>query len=127
MSKRLLKTLIVDDSAVTRGLLAETLAGLDGIKVVGTARDGEEGLRLAQTFHPDVVMLDLRMPQKGGIQVLPDLKAMSPAPTVIVLTNFPFSSYRRRCMEAGADYFFDKSQELHEAVALLRSWGGEAK
>lgn len=123
MSRRSIRTLIVDDSPVASILLRDTLDELDGITVVGVAGDGDEGLQLAEKLQPDVVTLDLRMPRKGGFDALPDLKALTPSPKVIVLTSFPFSSHRRRCEDAGADFFFDKSTELHEAVALLRRWG----
>jgi DNA-binding NarL/FixJ family response regulator len=115
-----LKVLIVDDSVTTRALLLDTLAGLNGVRVVGGAGDGEEGLKLAATLKPDVLTLDLRMPHGGGIEFIPRFKQLNPTPIVMVLTNFPFSSYRRRCEDAGADHFFDKSEELHLMVELLR-------
>jgi DNA-binding NarL/FixJ family response regulator len=112
--------LIVDDSSVIRQRLVGLLEEASGIDVVGEATDGTEGLELATALNPDVVVLDIRMPGMGGIELLERLRASNASTTAMVLTNFPYPIYRKRCAELGAHYFFDKSTEFNEAVEMLR-------
>jgi DNA-binding NarL/FixJ family response regulator len=91
------------------------------IDVVCTATDGREGLECVLHHKPDVVILDIRMPGMGGIEVLEALRQRDVTPTVLVLTNFPYPVYRKRCHELGAKFFFDKSTEFVEAVEALRA------
>jgi DNA-binding NarL/FixJ family response regulator len=120
MRNNRLKILIVDDSSVVRSLLADLVNELDGVQVVGTARDGSEALALVRRHEPDFVTLDLRMPGVDGRAVLAELKAIEHPPTVAVLTNFPFVEARRHCMDLGADYFLDKMAEMHVLIQVLR-------
>ncbi len=115
-----LRVLIVDDSSVIRQRLVGLLEEASGIDVVGEATDGTEGLELATALNPDVVVLDIRMPGMGGIELLERLRASNASTTAMVLTNFPYPIYRKRCAELGAHYFFDKSTEFNEAVEMLR-------
>ena len=62
--------------------------------------------------HPDVVILDIRLPQRSGIDMLKDIKDQPTAPIVIMVTNYPYRQYRQACMAAGADYFFSKTDEF---------------
>jgi DNA-binding NarL/FixJ family response regulator len=73
---------------VREGLV--TILGLqDDLEVVGQARDGEEAYRLYEQLRPDILILDLRMPKKDGLQVVTELMAQRPRPRIIVLTNSP--------------------------------------
>ncbi len=114
------RVLIVDDSVVIRQRLSSMLAELAGVAVVGEAVDGREGLELTESLGPDVVFVDIRMPGIGGIELLGRLKTDKAAPIVIVLTNYPYPAYQKRCRELGADYFFDKSTEFEAAIDVLR-------
>lgn len=70
----------------------------------------------------DVVILDIRMPGRNGLDVLRDIKEGSPESKVIILTNYPYPQYRRRCMEEGADFFFDKSSEFEKVTEVLEKY-----
>jgi len=59
------------------------------------------------------------MPSGSGISVLEEVKRRDDSPTVIMLTNYPYPQYRKKCMDAGADYFFDKSSEFHKVTEVL--------
>jgi DNA-binding NarL/FixJ family response regulator len=113
------KILIVDDSAVVRGRLVQLLAGLQKMEIVGEAEDAERGRELTRKLKPDVIILDVQMRNGGGIALLQNIKQMDPTSHVIVLTNEAYPEIRNRCLDAGADYFFDKSTEYHEMVAVL--------
>jgi len=114
-----MRILIADDSAVVRARLISLLADLRGIEVVGQAEDAIQARNLAEKLRPDVAILDLRMPKGSGADVLSDLKKLNPTPKVIMLTNYPHPENRKKCMDEGADYFFDKSNEFQKVVLVL--------
>ena len=114
-----MRILIADDSAVVRARLISLLADLRGIEVVGQAEDAIQARNLAEKLRPDVAILDLRMPKGSGADVLSDLKKLNPTPKVIMLTNYPHPENRKKCMDEGADYFFDKSNEFQKVVSVL--------
>ena len=114
-----MKIVIVDDSIVIRQRLVRQLRELDGIEVVGEANDVPVARKLVEKLKPDVAVLDIRMPSGSGADLVQELKQLKPAPTVIMLTNYPYPENRKKCMALGADFFFDKSTEFQEAVRLL--------
>ena len=122
-----MKVFIADDSAVLRERLATMLADLLGIEIVGQAGEGFEATELIQKLKPDVVILDIRMPGGNGINVLKNIKKDEPAPTVIMLTAYPYPQYRKKCLEARADYFFDKSTEFNEVTKVLKQLIDESR
>jgi two-component system, NarL family, response regulator DevR len=121
-----MKVLIADDSEIVRERLAYLLGDVGGVEIVGQAEDAVEGKNLAEALRPDVAILDVRMPRGSGVDVLRTLKRDNPAATVIILTNFIDPEARQLCMAQGADYFFDKSIEFEQAVAVLRGLSNEA-
>ncbi len=112
MCKTSLKVLIADDSELLRERLTRLLSAIEGIEVAGEAPDGATALQQVQVLKPDVLILDLRMPGGSGIEVLQQIRQKGGRIKVIILTSFPYPQYRERCLAAGADYFFDKSEEL---------------
>lgn len=108
------RVVIADDSAPVRKRLAAFLRTVGGVEIVGQAQDAAEAITSVRQLKPDVIILDIRMPGGGGIGVLEDLRKEEPPPVVIMLTNYPFAQYRRKCLEAGASFFFDKSTEFYE-------------
>ena len=115
--------LIVDDSASVRSRVAALLrdAGLD---VVGEAATAAQARRLARSLHPDVIVLDLALPDGSGMELLPLLKADEPATAIAVLTGTAMESVRRRCLELGADWFFDKARDF-DALGPALAAGAE--
>lgn len=118
---RTLRVLIVDDSALLRGYLMDILRELETIRVVGQAIDATQAVELVAKRRPDVVILDIQLPGVSGIDVLHAVKAHHPAPVVIMFTNYPYPQYRQKCMELGADFFFDKSLEFDALRDVLTS------
>ena len=123
-----MKVFIADDSEVLRERLAIMVADVAGTEFVGQASEGLEATELIRELKPDVVILDIRMPGGNGIDALKGIKKETPAPIVIMLTAYPYPQYRKKCIEAGADYFFDKSTEYQEVGTTLkelrRKFGG---
>jgi DNA-binding NarL/FixJ family response regulator len=85
------------------------------------AQNAAEAIAAFQQIRPEVAILDIQMPDESGIEVLARIKKESPQTTVIMLTNYPLPPFRKRCQEAGADYFFDKSTEFEKVVEVLRT------
>jgi DNA-binding NarL/FixJ family response regulator len=115
-----MKIFITDDSAVVRERLIEMLSELPGIEIIGQAQDGLEATKLIKKLNPDVVISDIRMPREKGIDVLQNIKRDKQAPIVIMLTNYPYPKYRKKCMEAGADFFFEKSTEFEKVMEVVK-------
>jgi|SRR6266513_1174923 len=116
----MMKILIADDSLVVRDRLVALLTEVRGVEVVAQAKDATEAKSLATELRPDVAILDVRMPNGSGADVVREIKQLRPTPKVIVLTNYPHPENRKKCIERGADYFFDKSTEFKKVVAVLR-------
>jgi len=108
----MLTVYIVDDSQVMRERLTESVTDIAGVEITGQSGDPFEALAGITKSHPDVVILDIRLPQRSGIDMLKDIKEQPTAPIVIMVTNYPYRQYRQACMAAGADYFFSKTDEF---------------
>ena len=115
-----MRVVIADDSELFCKLLIADLSDIKGIEIVGQAHKGFETIQLIQELDPDVVILDIRMPGGNGIEVLRSIEKHNEVPVIIMLTNYPYPQYRKRCMEAGADYFFDKSSEFEKVFETLQ-------
>ena len=115
-----MRVVIADDSDVVRQRLTRLLQDIEGVEIVGQAYDTDVARDLVEKCKPDVAILDIRMPSGSGADLLPDIKKMNPAPKVIMLTNYPFPENRKKCMDRGADYFFDKSTEFQKVVTVLK-------
>ena len=115
-SKRILA---VDDSEVICNRLCSMLSEIDNVDVVGQARNSSDGYELYGTLKPDIIILDIRLPDENGISLLKKIKAEDSEITIVMFTNYPYLAYKKRCMELGADHFFDKSTELQKLVDLI--------
>jgi DNA-binding NarL/FixJ family response regulator len=116
-----MKIFLVDDSMQVVERLKAMLALLPGIEVIGSATDLPEALHSIRTARPDVVLLDLRLPSGSGMQVLQMIKNEKLGTIVVVLTNYAFPQYRKRCEEAGAYAFLDKSRDFTAVPQVLRA------
>ena len=84
VNKRRIRVLVVDDSALMRRLLSDLLSSAPEIEIVGTARDGREAVLQAIRLKPDVITLDVEMPEVSGLEALPSLLAVHEAPVIMV-------------------------------------------
>jgi DNA-binding NarL/FixJ family response regulator len=122
-----LRVLICDDHPVFRNGLRMLLAAQDGIEVVGDASDGREGVRLAADLQPDVVVMDLQMPELNGIEATREIVATSPHVRVLVLTMFEDDDSVFAAMRAGARGYLLKGADQDEIVRAIEAVGsGEA-
>ncbi|MEQ9619049.1 MAG: response regulator transcription factor [Deltaproteobacteria bacterium] len=116
-----MKVLVVDDSRIIRDRLVNLLSTIKGVETVAEAENAEMAISRYQTDRHEVLILDIRMRGENGIEVLKQIKRERNAPKVIMLTNFPYSQYRKKCMEEGADFFLDKSTEFDEITEIIRN------
>ena len=79
-----------------------------------------EAINAVRKLNPDVVVLDIKMPGVDGIDVLKAIKNKNQDIVVIMLTNYPYPQYRKKCIELGADYFFKKSTEFESVIETLK-------
>ena len=116
-----MRVLIVDDSAMVAERVTAMLASLpEKVELIGQARDVPGAIEAIQALKPDAVILDIRMPGGSGLDVLQAIKRDRPETIVMMLTNYPYPQYRQKCLEAGADFFFDKAAELDQVPAILQ-------
>jgi DNA-binding NarL/FixJ family response regulator len=122
-----IRVLLVDDDALVRSGLRMMLAGAESIEVVGEADDGRGVLSAVDLHRPDVVLMDIRMPQVDGIAATRLLRSQPAAPAVVVLTTFDTDELVLRALRAGAAGFLLKDTppaEIVRAIELVHAGDG---
>ncbi|HEY0953911.1 MAG TPA: response regulator [Roseateles sp.] len=117
---------LVEDSASIRRLLVRRLDALPGMRVVGEASGERQALALIQWTQPDVVLLDMSLANGSGLGLLGQLRRAGFTGRIAVLTAQDVDAYRRACMDAGADAFYDKASGLETLFDDLASLGSAA-
>ena len=112
-----LKIVIAEDSSYLSGLLKRILSKEQGLRVVGTAADGVSAVRLVRELKPHLLVLDISMPLMDGFEALKEIRAEDSSTVIIMFTSEQSPMARTACLEAGANYFLDKSQ-VAELVGL---------
>jgi two-component system invasion response regulator UvrY len=110
-SEREIGVLICDDVDAIRMLLSVVIGLRAGLRVVGEARDGNEAVSEAKRLQPDVILLDLSMPHRTGLDALPELRLVAPAAQIIVLSGFVASTIADHVLALGAVRFIEKGTD----------------
>jgi DNA-binding NarL/FixJ family response regulator len=118
---RPIRVLLVDDDALVRSGLKMMLAGAGQVAVVGEAQDGRGVLAAIDLHHPDVVLMDIRMPGLDGIAATRLLRGQPSAPAVIVLTTFDADELVLRALQAGAAGFLLKDSPPADIVRAIQA------
>lgn len=118
-----IRVLIVDDIAETRENVRKLLQFESDVEVVGTARTGREGMQLAQELNPDVVLMDINMPDIDGITATEGIRQKSPHIQVVILSVQSDQNYMRRAMLAGARDFLTKPPMGDELISAIKRAG----
>jgi two-component system response regulator NreC len=113
------RVLLADDHGLIRQGLKSLLEG-QGFQVVGEASDGQEVLRAAEKTHPDVAILDIRMPVLNGVDATREMKKSSPKTKIIILTQHDENQYVTEALQAGAKGYVLKSQGAEDLVHAIR-------
>ena len=114
-----IRIVLVDDHPVVRAGIRGMLAGQPDFEIVGEAENGREAVQLAAALQPDVILMDLRMPQQDGVAAIADLRARGVPARVLVLTTYDTDADILRAVEAGATGYLLKDaprEELYRAV-----------
>lgn len=118
------RLLIADDDDLMRAGLAELLAGEDDVEIVGQARTGREAVVRTRALRPEVVLMDVRMPDLDGIAATAELTRAAPGVRVIILTTFEQDDYIFGALRAGASGFLLKRTRPEELIAAVRTVAG---
>jgi DNA-binding NarL/FixJ family response regulator len=110
--------ILVDDSVHLRDRVAARLAEVRGGGAIRQAADVPSGLRLLEAREPEVLILDIEMPGEGGIDLLKIARKRACASLVIMLSIHDHPKLRQRCMDWGADFYFNKLTEFEEAAKV---------
>ena len=105
-----LRIVIADDSAIMRDYIRQSLSKLPGVVAVGEAVDGAQAFWLYHQMEPDVLVLDLNMPGTNGLEVLSAVRKTDTETVIIMFSADPELELRDACLQAGADFYLDKSQ-----------------
>ena len=115
------RVLIADDHALLREAMRNLLDREDDIEIVGEASDGEEAVKLSSKLKPDIAIMDIVMPKLNGIEASKEIKKISPATAIIILTAYDDAQYVLGLLEAGAAGYLLKSARGRDIVAAIRA------
>ena len=116
-----LRILIVDDTEIVLERLFEMIAELGSVDSVLKSNSYNQTVELIKKEAPDVILVDLQLPGKNGIELLKFVKKNYPAVKTIIVTNSASNYYKQLCKALGADYFIDKSTEFERIPGIIES------
>lgn len=118
-----IRVLIADDHDMVRNGLSVLIGGFEGLKLVGQAANGEEAVRLCATAQPDVVLMDLKMPEMDGVTAIGVIHKAQPDVTLIALTSFHDEWLAEAALKAGATSCLLKNVSVDELADAIRQVG----
>lgn len=116
----MIKILIADDHAIVRAGLKQIVADTSDIVVTGEAGNGHEALSMALNNGYDIILLDITMPDRNGLDILKELKAQRPDSIVLMLSMHPEEQYAKRVLKAGAAGYLTKESAPDELITAIR-------
>jgi DNA-binding NarL/FixJ family response regulator len=116
------KVLLIDDSELIGSKVLELLSTVAAVELLSQAKSVKEGLRACEEESPDIVFLDINLPDGSGIGLLKELKKRQPHIRVIMLTNSAGSFYRKKCAELKAEGFLDKTTDFELIPKLVTEY-----
>ncbi|MCD6044934.1 MAG: two-component system response regulator UvrY [Gammaproteobacteria bacterium] len=121
MTKKLIKVLLVDDHQLIRYSLKESLSHSEDIEIIGDVGSGEEAIEFTRLHHPDVILMDLRMPGMGGLKATEQIAANYPESRILVVSSCDAAPYPATLLAAGAIGFVSKNSANDELISAVRA------
>jgi DNA-binding NarL/FixJ family response regulator len=115
-----ISVVVCDDVSEMRKLLRYALEADPRMRVVGEAENGREGARVIAELQPDVVLLDLSMPDMDGLETIPAISSAAPDTGIIVFSGFAADRMREPALQGGADLYLEKGLPLDEVISAVR-------
>lgn len=119
-----IRVVLCDDVSEMRTLLRYALESDPRLQVVGEADNGRDGARVIAELQPDVVLLDLSMPEMDGFETLDTIASSAPGTGIIVFSGFAAERMREPALENGADLYLEKGLPLDDVISAVRDVGG---
>jgi DNA-binding NarL/FixJ family response regulator len=116
-----MKVLIADDSRLMRERIRETISIFSSVEIVSETENGIQTLEELNKHNPGLAILDIRMPDKNGLEILKEFRTKNKTTKIIILTNYAYDQYKDRAFENGADYFYSKSEDFEKIAAVVAS------
>lgn len=113
------KVFVTDGSPISVSRILNLMAFSSNVEVIGYAHDPADTLIGLRKHNPDVLVLDIELRGMSGLQLLQSIRKEFPRLTIVILTNASHEQYRRRCFDAGANHFFDKTSEFWKVNDVL--------
>ncbi|MCA2004762.1 MAG: response regulator transcription factor [Ignavibacterium sp.] len=123
----ILKIYIVEDSPYVRKSLVRVISEIPGIKIVGEGENVKSALEFLTKNESDVYVLDYNLPDGTGVDIIKSIKQLKLNAISVVISNIVDEPLRKSILKSGADYFFDKSNEIDDLFALLEKLANEKK
>jgi len=114
-----MKVIIADDSRLMRERIREAISIFSGVEIVSETENGLQTLEELKKHNPNLAIIDIRMPEMNGIEVLKKIRELKMKVKVCILTNYPYPQYKKRCIEAGADYFLSKTEDFEDIKIVI--------
>jgi len=115
-----LRILIIDDMASMRILIKHYLRSYETVVVLGEASDGDEGLKKTEEYKPDVVILDVSLPGKSGVEISRKIKSFLPNCRIYLCSAYELNEYKELKLDSPADGFIQKSSMKAELHAMIQ-------
>lgn len=120
-----IKLLIVDDQTLFREGIKDVLEGEKWINVVGEAADGMEAVEKAKTLHPDVILMDIKLPKLSGIQATRQIHETCPDINILMLSSFEDEAHVLEAVQAGANGYLSKMLPISELISSIKTFSNE--
>jgi len=115
-----MRLFIVDDSEILRSRLIEMLSEFKEVEIVGHTGYAREAIESIKKIMPDIVILDIKLPDGNGINVMKAIKKENISTKIIIFTNYPYVQYRKMCFDAGTEFFFFKTTEFEKLIEVIK-------
>lgn len=122
-----MKVLLADDSGLILDRLKEMLSMHKHVEVVASLKNGKETLEALRLFKPDLAIVDIKMPELSGLEVLNEIRKENNSTKFIILTLYTSDYYRQLAIQAGADYFFNKADDFEKVSTVVSGMIRETK